>query len=196
MNQETNEKINPMKELRESLGLTQQEFAKKADISKSLVMKIESGEQEITGKTKNLVRDSFNLNNDWFQEIDYNKKVDISAAEENIIEYIKKSINYERGARAIYFILKEVFDTTGLTEEERKTYIQYMFQIIMNLRSISKDAKSFIRKELFIPTNDNAQKIVNDIMNLYGDDINKNIEFPGIVEVNITDEDEQKFDFS
>ena len=54
-----------LKEIRDSLGLTQKEFASKIDFNSSYLSQIERGEKSITSKLSNILFVQFGVSSDW-----------------------------------------------------------------------------------------------------------------------------------
>jgi len=54
-----------IQKVREALGISQREFAKRIFISKSLLNNIELGSRSITDRTIQLISTEFNVNKDW-----------------------------------------------------------------------------------------------------------------------------------
>ena len=160
--------INPMRELRQNLKKTQQVFAKEVGIGKSTVSHIESGIVEISAPIQKKIAKKYQLYNDWYQSHNYKEKPTFREMEKMLWLYIKLNIKDEQVASDIFITIKAVINIKGLSGEEQKTYIRYIHEIMKDIKNISEDAKSYIKKEVCLVSSDNAQKISDDIMSLYG----------------------------
>lgn len=76
-------------ELRKSLGLTQEEFSKRAGIGHTLLWDIEKGNAPITQKTINGICSGFNVNEDWLR----GKDVVISSKTGERVKALRKHLN-------------------------------------------------------------------------------------------------------
>lgn len=188
--------LNPMKALRQNLKKTQQIFADEAGIGKSTVSHIESGMLGISASIQKKVAKRYHLYSDWYQSSNYKPKPSFREIEKMLWQYINQNIKDEQVASDIFIAIKEIINIKSLSGEEQKTYIRYIHEIMNDLKYIAKDAKSYIKKEFFFASVDNAQKIADDVISLFGFEVSENIELPGTVKFVETDMVEIKIDFS
>jgi len=160
-----NKGMNPLKKLRKELRLTQNGLMEITGVSTTTISNIETGKIEMNAGIKQIITGALKLYDDWYEQSDFSRSVDISAAEQNIIEYINKNIDSELGARRIYLAFKEVLDTTGMEAEDRIKYIKYMYPIIQDIRKIAEEMKLQMKKEPVNIRLDHAKKIAYDVNN-------------------------------
>lgn len=56
-----------IKEVRTTLGLSQEEFAARLDLSRNFISLVEQGERQISDRTFNAICDKFGVNEDWLR---------------------------------------------------------------------------------------------------------------------------------
>lgn len=195
MKKEKTEQMNPMKELRQRLGMTQEEFKEKTGITKTTISNIESGKHQISKRTQEDIAEACHLYDDWYTGPNYDEKINIDETKNDILKYIMSNFDNENVARTVLVNLKAVIDTEGLTKEERKTYIKYMYKIIQDMAIVATEAKKHIRKEEAEEIIVSAHKVFNDIMKSPVYDVNKKSKFKMKGEY-LFDVEEVKIDFT
>lgn len=171
---ETNIKqINPLRELRKELHLTQEEFAEVAGIAKVTVSSIETGKHRITETTQKHIREKLNLYDDWYNHRNYAKKIDLDKLEVALEDCIKYNFQNKKISAEMVKALSTILNTEGLEEEERVIYIRYIYKLIKDMGKAVIVAKKFIKNEENVDIGYHAYDVANNIMNLPGYDEKK-----------------------
>lgn len=168
MKKEKSDYINPMKELRNKLGMTQQQFSEKTGVQKTTITNIESGKHHISIRTQKDVAVAFNLYDDWYTGPNFDEKINIDETMKDILKLIMNNVDNEMIARHILQNFKMLIDTEGLSKEERKIYADYIYIIFRDLAFVATEAKKHIRNEKAKDIAIHADKVAGDIMNLPG----------------------------
>ncbi|MBB2184624.1 helix-turn-helix transcriptional regulator [Lachnospiraceae bacterium MD1] len=173
MKEENIKQMNPLRELREELHLTQKEFAEMAGIAKVTVSCIETGKHHITETTQEHIREKLSLYDDWYNHRNYAKKIDIDELEAALEDCIKNNFQNRKISTEMVKALSTIFNTEGLGEKERLIYIRYIYKLIKDMENVIIEAKRFIKNEANVDIGYRAYGIANDIMNLPGYDEKK-----------------------
>ncbi len=81
-----------IKEIRNYLGLSQTDFAKKILVSRSAICKIESGENTPSDQTINLICREFDINEKWLRTGSGDMHIHLTR-KQKIVDFIGESIN-------------------------------------------------------------------------------------------------------
>lgn len=116
-----------IKELRKSVGLTQNEFGKKIGISNTAVSKLESGENNITEQIiKNILLQPWDgryVNEDWFRHNEGNMFIDVPLGDEvaSVVSNVLEDIKCEN---TIYTLVKEFLPKYERLDSHSKKIIE------------------------------------------------------------------------
>ena len=173
MKEKNIKQMNPLRELREELHLTQEEFAEVAGIAKVTISNIETGKHHITEATQEQIRKQLKLYDDWYNHRNYAKKIDLDKLDAALEDCIKNNIQNRKISTEMVKALSTILNTEGLEQEERIIYIKYIYKLIMDMEKVVIEAKKFIKNEENEDIGYHAYDVANNIMNLPGYDEKK-----------------------
>jgi transcriptional regulator with XRE-family HTH domain len=188
---------NPVKLLRYYYGLKQKQLADSIGVSISLIKKIESGVVPITQKNKSLIKEAFGLQDNWYENPNFDEEEHLEGPEKIVCEYITELIGNRKIAEEILGCIKNIVGAEGLSGEERKIYIQYVNKLMHDVNDIALDAIKYLKNNGMVEIENRVRKISKDIMNIPGYKIQRG---PVLHEVSLTvnaeiEKEEIKLDF-
>lgn len=98
---------NRIREIRNALGYSQSDFAKKISVSRSAICKIESGENSPSEQTIKIICSEFNVNEDWLRNGTGEMKKPINTDYEAITTLIGENDTKAKQAIIDYWKLSE-----------------------------------------------------------------------------------------